>query len=154
MKIRSTSHSKLFVEIHRCKIRMSIKKVKLSYRARTKHTEQWTVLLTLVVVILQHEVCVWSLFKSYTKEKYSDAHTGAVSCLKLTHDAKRVISGKMEDSMLIMSYSFCDFYFSLVRFWKILQYYYKKTFSCFIVSVVLAYVYIVLTWPFLSLIPI
>lgn len=41
----------------------------------------------------QHELCVWSLFKNYTKEKFSDAHSGAVSCLKLTRDAKKVISG-------------------------------------------------------------
>ena len=43
----------------------------------------------------QNEVFAWSLLKRFTKETDQDMHTGPITCVAMTSDGKRVISGKV-----------------------------------------------------------
>jgi len=46
--------------------------------------------------VLQHEVFVWSLLKRYSRETIHDYHSGTVTCLKITPDGKKLISGNLK----------------------------------------------------------
>lgn len=64
----------------------------LSFR-KCNLSRNWSSFYTWNYCILQHEVFVWSLLKRYTAETYQDIHSGPVTCVSMTADSKKIISG-------------------------------------------------------------
>ncbi|XP_053393326.1 protein qui-1-like [Mercenaria mercenaria] len=63
----------------------------------------------LVVTASKHEIIVWSLLKRYTVETYHDIHSGPVTCIAMTPDSKKLISGSQDGLLKTWNLDISDF---------------------------------------------